>query len=65
MSNAAFARHVARAVEQFRCCETLFMHYNDDKTGYIMILSNPDSCYGVIPFFVYFRLPTEKFVLVF
>lgn len=52
-------RNVERSIKQFEERDTLYMYYNDDGTGYIMILSSPDSCYGVVPFFVYFSLAME------
>eukprot|EP01138_Halocafeteria_seosinensis_P013573 gb/GECG01013862.1/.p1 GENE.gb/GECG01013862.1/~~gb/GECG01013862.1/.p1 ORF type:complete len:387 (+),score=35.37 gb/GECG01013862.1/:1-1161(+) len=52
----SLARNLNHSVREFDEDESLFMYYNDDRTGYIMVLSNPDSCYGVMPFTFYFTL---------
>eukprot|EP01138_Halocafeteria_seosinensis_P006798 gb/GECG01006951.1/.p1 GENE.gb/GECG01006951.1/~~gb/GECG01006951.1/.p1 ORF type:complete len:335 (+),score=38.86 gb/GECG01006951.1/:1-1005(+) len=56
MADKLALRNVERSMKQCNESDTLYMYYNDDRTGYLMILSSPDSCYGVMPFFVHFKL---------
>lgn len=56
MGDNLLARNLERSMKLFKESDTLYMYYNDDRTGYMMILSSPESCYGVMPFFVRFEL---------
>lgn len=56
MTTASVARNLAQSVREFENDPQMFLSYNDDRTGYIMILSNHDSRYGVMPFVFHFKL---------
>ena len=53
---AALVRNLNQSMHDFNDDENLYMYYNDDRTGYIMVISNPESCYGAIPFTFHFTL---------
>lgn len=65
-----FLKNLQRSINLFKENEKLYMHYNDDRTGYFMVIANEDSCYGPMPFFFKFELgpqypfqpPTCKFI---
>lgn len=52
-------KNLERSMQHFERDDHLYMQYNNDGTGYLMVLAAPDSCYGLTPFLFHFELGSD------
>lgn len=50
-----FLPNLKKSLQMFSEHDQLYMHYKDNRTGYVMVIPNMDSVYGPMPFFLKFE----------